>query len=140
MRGLWIVKPEHLVWGGTQAPSAGTKVGAGRWPYSGSHPDCWERPVLGVVLDKRSTSAWRNTVAFGKVVTKSEVNAHVDQCEARGLLLGVVPVAWTFNGKKCIHWERLSSLRSPAQDLAEWLEAHNRARRHLLVQQERLAA
>jgi hypothetical protein len=30
-------------------PKVGDKVGQGRWPFSGAHPDAWQAPVSGVV-------------------------------------------------------------------------------------------
>lgn len=101
---------------------AGTKVGAGRWPYAAAHPGCWQTPWVGTVLRQDDPCVWKGSIAFGnRTPTQAETTAHVAWCHAQGLLKDEAPVLWDFgkSGLK-VHWERTTSLRSVAQDLAEW--------------------
>ena len=43
----------------------GVEVGCRyRWPQDGSHPNCWQPPLKGVVLEQSDPRAWMGTLAF----------------------------------------------------------------------------
>jgi hypothetical protein len=47
------------------AISCGIEVGCRyRWPNDGCHPDCWQPPLKGVVLEQKDPRAWKGTLAF----------------------------------------------------------------------------
>lgn len=113
----------------------GMECGASRWPSFGNHPDCWGTPWKGVVLAINNPLAWEGTNAFGDgVPSQAEVDAHIERIfemyAALTLLKGKspfaekVPVLWEF-GK--VLWDSVESVRSYAEDLADW--QRERARR-----------
>src|SRR5437879_918343 len=69
-----------------------------RWPYDGSHPDYWQPPLKGVVLDQTDPRAWQGTLAFpcrdGALPDADKVKAHVQRCHGEGLLNDKVPVLY----------------------------------------------
>ena len=115
----------------TQKYEVGATVGAGRWPYTHAHPDCWLEPLQGTVLRVDSPSAWRGTFAFpGKdLPSQQEVTHHVLTCQSQGLLLSEVPVTWETDKGPKVYWEHVDSLRSYAQDYAEWTRERAEARK-----------
>lgn len=105
----------------------GDRVGAGRIPYKGAHPDCWGAPWAGTLLALDDVEAWTGTLAFGVGVPEQlEVSAHVRDCLARGLLQNKVPVRWDF-GK--VLWERPENLRTVEEDVAAFESERDAARR-----------
>lgn len=109
----------------------GDVVGAQRWPYSAAHPDCWQPPWKGVVLDIEDPRAWANTLAFpADAPDPQAVRAHVAYCRANipNAFARTVPVIWDFgqHGKKC-HWEVVSGLRLYAEDYLDWLHKRSLA-------------
>lgn len=97
----------------------GTLVGNHRWPYHGSHPDCWGVPWSGVVLRRDDPMAWNGSLAFGVGPSDPKaVAAHVEK--HAGLLADTVPVLWDFGGHSAVYWERVYRLRPYDEDVAEW--------------------
>ena len=67
----------------------GDRVGAGRWPYSHAHPDCWGKPWAGVVLSETDPRAWANTLAFPvSSPDPAAVKEHVAECKSMGSVVG----------------------------------------------------
>lgn len=108
----------------------GTKVGAGRWPYYGAHPDCWGRPHAGVVLAPNDPRLWKGTLAFGdRLPSQAKVDNHLAWINVNvPNRIPSVPVQWDFNGEKVVYWERVESLRPYAKDLELWMQARGAAR------------
>lgn len=48
------------------ALNIGQRVGSRRWPYSASHPDCWQMPYIGVIESIRGNYA-RVRYHFGTI-------------------------------------------------------------------------
>jgi len=109
----------------------GTRVGAGRWPNSASHPDTWERPLGGTVLEMDDPRAWAGTIAFSTETPDPDaVACHVQWCKSQGLLDGKIPVLWDF-GK--VFWESTDSLVPYIEDCARWRVARRFQRRKIAV-------
>lgn len=106
--------------------NVGTRVGAERWPYSAAHPDCWGQPWAGVVLAKDDPRAWADTLAFRGTPTVEQVREHLARV---GGIPSFVPVLWEFgpDGSRC-YWEPVASLRTYAEDVAEWKAAKTAAK------------
>lgn len=98
-----------------------------RWPYDGCHPDCWQPPLKGVVLDQTDPRAWKGTLAFpcndDALPDADKVKAHVERCHGEGVLNDKVPVLYQCVDGPFIQRDRLDSLLPYADMLAEW-EAH----------------
>lgn len=99
------------------AVNVGQEVGARRWPFSTGHLGNWGAPWKGLVLDPSDPAAWANTGAFP---TSDPDPEQVQQHLARVGDTGRVPVQWDFGGSKVVYWERRSTLRPYADDLAAW--------------------
>lgn len=108
-------------------PVPGTEVGCEyRWPFHANHPDCWQPPIRGVVLNLDDPRAWCNSLAFPRnPPTQEECTAHVQKCLAQGLLNESVPVLWSWGSEKGIQWDR--KLRPYAEELAAWEAARTAA-------------
>lgn len=115
----------------TQKYNAGEVVGAGRWPYSHAHPDCWLEPLQGMVMEIDDPLAWRETFAFPEksLPPRTSVRNHVATCQSQGLLLNEVPVLWETDKGPKVLWESVDSLRSYAQDYTEWTRDRAEARK-----------
>jgi hypothetical protein len=98
----------------------GDLVGARRWPNSSNHPECWRAPYVGVVLSRSDPAVWANTIAFAGTPSQTDVDKHIESCEAQGLLRDTVPVGWDFEGEVKIHWEPKSGLKTPEKDRIDW--------------------
>lgn len=104
----------------------GTWVGAERWPNRASHPNFWGKPHAGQVLDVFDCRAWANSLDFPVDNPPiPEVVALVSKYQREERLVDRVPVLWTFDGQKRVLWERLSSLRPYAEDVARWRATMN---------------
>lgn len=99
--------------------ATGAKVGAQRWPHINSHPDNWETPHSGIVLDRNDPRAWKDSLRFSGTPTVEEVDEWLRKLEQMGdnSLDEVVPVLWSFGR---VRWEKLVNLRTYEEDLAEW--------------------
>lgn len=102
----------------------GTLVGAGRWPNQSAYPDLWEKPLAGKVLDFCDIRAWANSIYFptdnphpGEVMTLAL------KLREQGVLEGVTPVHWDLHSHQKVTWEKTSSLRPYAEDVALWKAA-----------------
>jgi hypothetical protein len=120
----------------------GTEVGCRyRWPYDGCHPDCWQPPLKGVVLEQADPQAWKGSLAFpcrdGDLPNADKVKAHVEWCHGQGLLTDKVPVL--YQGVDAtgpfIQWDDLDSLLLYADMLAEWQKA--RAEKLQAIEEQR---
>lgn len=99
----------------------GKRVGARRWPYYGSHPETWGQPHEGTVLAQDDPRAWAETLAFSsKTPDPAAVARHVEHCHEQGLLNTEMPVLWDFPHGQRVLWEKISGLRSAAEDRAAW--------------------
>lgn len=106
----------------------GKRVGAGRWPYSAAHPDCWQKPHEGLVLALDDPRAWAGTTAFPmQKPDAAEVAAHVAWCQEQNLLATELPVLWDFPSGQMVRWESITSLVSPEDDFAAWQKAREAA-------------
>lgn len=116
----------------THLPSLiGKRVGAGRWPYSAAHPDCWEKPYEGTVLALDDPRAWAGTSAFPTDKPNAEaVKAHVEWCQEQNLLATELPVLWDFPSGQMVRWEQISSLVTPEEDFTAWTKARAEAYGH----------
>src|SRR6476620_11140049 len=102
----------------------GTLVGAGRWPNQTAYPDRWEKPVAGKVIDFCDIRAWANSVYFPvDNPHPGEVMGLALKLQEQGLLQGLTPVSWDFSTHQRVLWEKTSSLRPYAEDLALWRAA-----------------
>jgi len=124
----------------------GDEVGMKRWPYYSCHPDAWETPRKGILLDVKDPRAWATKRSTGETfpwndsglsrlcagcpVAKQE---DVDFAYPRLVLAGnldpntTVPVLWKFGCVEAVYWEKLEKLVPYADDLAEWQEARRQA-------------
>lgn len=101
-----------------------TLVGAKRWPYEGNHPDCWRKPIAGVLLPLNDVRAWRNTLAFPNGTPSQEaVDAHCAKVLKDHGERGESPVIWYGQDGCFIHWEFHENLRPYADDVKAWEEA-----------------
>jgi len=97
-----------------------------RWPQDGSHPDCWQPPLKGVVLEQADPRAWMGTLAFpcqdGALPDAEKVKAHVLWCHGEGLLNDKVPVLYESvdASEPFLQWDDLNQLLPYAEMLAEW--------------------
>ena len=108
----------------------GVKVGCRcRWPQDGSHPDCWQPPLKGVVLDQTDPRAWQGSLAFpcrdGALPDAEKVKAHVQWCHGEGLLNDKVPVLYegVDASGPFLQWDSLDQLLPHAEMVAEWEKA-----------------
>lgn len=67
----------------------GTQVGAERWPYDHAHPDCWQRPLAGEVLEVTDPRAWANTIAFPVAISRTRLPSRATLRDAN------MRVGWT---------------------------------------------
>lgn len=102
----------------------GTLVGAGRWLNQTAHPDLWQKPLAGKVIDFCDVRAWANSIYF------PTDNPHAGQVmglalklQEQGVLQGLTPVSWDFVTHQRVMWEKTSLLRPYADDLALWRAA-----------------
>lgn len=102
----------------------GSWVGAGRWPNQQAHPDFWQKPLRGQVLDFCDARAWANSIYF------PEDNPHAGavmglalQLREQGLLRDLTPVCWEFGEARRVYWERTAALRSYEEELVLWRAA-----------------
>ena len=102
----------------------GSLMGAGRWPNQDAHPDFWQKPLRGQVLDFCDARAWANSIHF------PEDNPHVGdvmgvalQLREQGLLKGLTPVWWDFGTHHRVLWEKEAVLRPYEEDLVLWRAA-----------------
>lgn len=104
----------------------GDVVGAHRWPYISSHPDCWQKPHKGVVLSRDDPRAWAKTIAFSSENPGPEaIREHLSYCDRQGLLKDVVPVLWDFPDGQQVYWQQTTgndALRLYSEDYLEWME------------------
>ncbi|SNT21846.1 hypothetical protein SAMN06265795_117100 [Noviherbaspirillum humi] len=99
----------------------GTLVGAGRWPNRKAHPDEWERPVSGQVLEFCDVRAWANTIHFPvDDPHPGDVMGMALKLKEQGLLEGLTPVCWDFGSHKQVLWEKTANLRPYAEDIQLW--------------------
>lgn len=102
----------------------GTWVGAGRWPNQKLHPDFWQKPLRGQVLDFCDVRAWANSVHFPEDTPHSgAVMGHALALRAQGVLEGLTPVCWEFGEHQRVLWERDIALHAYEEDVALWREA-----------------
>jgi hypothetical protein len=112
----------------------GSVVGAGRWPFSHAHPDCWGLPWSGTLLAVNDPRAWYETLAFpcrdGQLPSQADVDAHVAWCESQNLLTKSddphVPVLWAFGSETQVWWEGIRGdygVRPYEEDCALWERA-----------------
>lgn len=117
---------------GPTAFPVGTVVGARRWPYSASHPDCWGKPWQGVVLAINDQRAWAGNAALD---TQSKIDAHVAWCQEHGLLKHTIPVLWDFDDEQVVYFQQavgdasLHDLMLYAEDYSAWQSARAEARK-----------
>jgi len=112
-----------------------------RWPYDGCHPDCWQPPLKGVVLNQTDPRAWKGTLAFpcrdGALPDSEEVKAHVLRCHGEGLLNDKVPVL--YQGVDAtgpfVQWDDLDSLLPYADIMSEWEKV--KAKKRTAIERQR---
>lgn len=99
----------------------GMLVGAGRWPNQMTHPDLWQKPIAGHVLEFCDVRAWANSIYF------PTDNPHVGEVMGlalklrdQGLLKELTPVYWDFITHQRVMWEKTTSLRPYAEDVSLW--------------------
>lgn len=121
---------------------AGLEVGCRyRWPNDGCHPDCWQPPLKGVVLEQADPQAWKGSLAFpcrdGALPDAYKVKAHVQWCHGEGLLKDKVPVLYqgVDASGPFIQWDDLDSLLPYEVMTAEWEKA--RAEKFAAIAQQR---
>ena len=121
---------------------AGAEVGCRyRWPYDGCHPDCWQPPLKGVVLEQADPRAWRGSLAFpcrdGALPDADKVTAHVQWCHHEGLLKDKVPVLYegVDAAGPFIQWDSIDQLLPYADMLSEWEKA--RAEKRKAIERQR---
>lgn len=97
----------------------GSEVGSRRWPFYGSHPDCWRTPIKGTVLAVDDPTAWAGTLAFPSESPDPEaVKAWVQTCRERGYGIDdKIPVLWEGN---FVHWESADRVVPYWADLERW--------------------
>jgi hypothetical protein len=101
----------------------GTFVGAGRWPNRHAHPDHWQKPVRGQVLEFCDVRAWANTIHFPEDVPHAgDVMGVALRLRNEGKLDGLTPVEWDFVTHRRVLWEKTASLR-PYEDVQLWKAA-----------------
>jgi hypothetical protein len=106
----------------------GSTVGSRRWPYRSCHPSCWQPPHLGVILAQNDLRAWHNTIAFGSAhPSQRDVDLHVEQLHARGLLTDRAPVLWSFPDAPTVYWSNITVLRPAEDDYRDWLRERSMA-------------
>jgi hypothetical protein len=108
----------------------GTEVGCRyRWPMDNAHPDCWQKPVKGVVLALDDPLAWKATLAFPDVVypdgpPREKVTAHVLRCLRERLLGDVVPVRYVYpDAVVRVYWDKVASLLPYQEEFKAWEQA-----------------
>lgn len=102
----------------------GTWVGAGRWPNQDAHPNQWDKPVRGQVLDFCDVRAWANSVYFPEDVPHAgDVMGVALKLKAEGRLDNLTPVYWDFTTHRRVLWERASRLRPYEEDVLLWRAA-----------------
>ena len=108
--------------------SEGSSVGSRRWPYQSAHPSCWQPPHRGVIIAQNDIRAWLDTIAFGPTKpTQRDVDLHVEQLHARGLLVTDVPVLWSFFDRPKVYWSDIRHLRPADDDYRDWLRERSLA-------------
>jgi len=106
---------------------AGAEVGCRyRWPNDGCHPDCWQLPLKGIVLEQTDPRAWKGSLAFpcrdGALPDADKVKAHVERCHDEGLLTDKVPVVYegVDAAGPFLQWDSIDQLLPYADMVAEW--------------------
>ena len=96
---------------------SGMEVGCRyRWPYDGCHPDCWQPPLKGAVLEQTDPRAWKGSLAFpcrdGDLPDADKVKTHVQWCHGEDLLNDKVPVLYqgVDASGPFIQWESIDAL------------------------------
>lgn len=120
----------------------GMEVGSRyRWPFDGCHPDCWQPPLKGVVLEQTDPRAWEGTLAFpcrdGALPHADKVKAHVQRCHDEGLLRDKMPVLYqgVDASGPFIQWDSIDALLPYGDMLAEWEKA--RAEKRDAIERQR---
>ena len=99
----------------------GTLVGGGRWPNQSLHPDLWQKPVSGQVIDFCDTRAWANSVYFPVDNPHAgDVMGLALKLKGQGMLEGLTPVLWDFVSHRRMTWEKTVTLRSYEEDVSLW--------------------
>ncbi|GAB3554065.1 hypothetical protein GCM10027343_41690 [Noviherbaspirillum agri] len=102
----------------------GTWVGAGRWPNQNAHPNHWQKPIRGQVLDFCDVRAWANSIHFPEDNPHAgDVMGHALRLRAEGALEGLTPVCWDFITHRRVTWEKTSALRTYEDDVLIWRAA-----------------
>ena len=121
----------------------GVEVGCRyRWPQNGCHPDCWQPPLKGVVLEQIDPRAWKGSLAFpcrdGALPDADMVKAHVVWCHGEGLLNDKVPVLYEGVDAEgpFVQWDDIDTLLPYAEMVAEW-ETARTGKLNAIVQQRR---
>ena len=99
----------------------GMLVGAGRWPNRTEHPNLWEKPLSGRVIDYCDIRAWANSIHFPTDNPHAgEVMGTALKLKEQGALDGLVPVCWDFGTHQRVTWEKQSALRPYEEDVSLW--------------------
>lgn len=99
----------------------GMEVGAGRWPFYGSHPDNWLPPRKGILLAEDDPRAWCGSL-LGDDPAVDQIQAHLAWLRSAPgrtpQALGF-PVLWEFNPDRAF-WEAGDKVIPYREDLAKW--------------------
>ena len=99
----------------------GTTVGAGRWPNRKAHPEQWQKPLAGQVLDFCDVRAWANSIHFPTDNPHpGEVMGLALRLKEQGVLADLTPVLWDFGTHERVYWEQTALLRPYAEDVSLW--------------------
>jgi hypothetical protein len=99
----------------------GTSVGAGRWPNQTAHPDLWQKPIMGQVIDFCDARAWANSIYFPTDNPHpGDVLGLALKLREQGVLDDLTPVYWDFVTHQRVMWEKTSQLRPYADDVSLW--------------------
>jgi hypothetical protein len=99
----------------------GTLVGAGRWPNQREHPNHWEKPLAGQVIDFCDARGWANSIYFPTDNPHpGDVMSMALKLQEQGALEGLTPVYWDFVSHHRVTWEKTSALRPYEEDVSLW--------------------
>jgi len=102
----------------------GTWVGSGRWPNQHAHPNQWQKPLRGQVIDFCDVRAWANSIYFPEDSPHAgDVMGVALRLKAEGKLDGLTPVFWDFLTHRRVTWERTDGLRAYEDDVMLWRAA-----------------
>lgn len=102
----------------------GTWVGAGRWPNETAHPDQWQKPLRGQIIDFCDVRAWANSLHFPEDVPHAgDVMGFALRMKTEGKLDGLTPVFWDFITHRRVYWEKTARLRTYEEDVLLWRAA-----------------